>query len=263
MFFKKASGPKIIQKYIERPLLIKNLNPNNPRDLRKFDIRQWVLLMSIEPTPEEQEKLLQKGLIQTPHPQVYVYKDAYLRLCGKSFDINKLDDLQRHLSNFSIQKDLLKEAIGVGRESSGPPPTNYTFEHNHDYADSEMNAEAYQTYNSPFLKDSAARQEFVMSTTEFVKLINDEKLYPELNALRAQQKGNMFTWEHTFYPQIENVCRHVFEKMSEVFEDNQNCFELFGFDFIIDASLKCWLLEANMSPACSERQTQAWFQEMT
>lgn len=39
MFLKKGSGPKIIQKYIERPLLIKNLNLNNPRDLRKFDIR--------------------------------------------------------------------------------------------------------------------------------------------------------------------------------------------------------------------------------
>ena len=51
--------------------------------------------------------------------------------------------------------------------------------------------------------------------------------------------------------------------MSELIEDNQNCFELFGFDFIIDANLKCWLLEANMSPACSERQTQPWFQEMT
>lgn len=51
--------------------------------------------------------------------------------------------------------------------------------------------------------------------------------------------------------------------MSEVFEDNQNCFELFGFDFIIDADLKCWLLEANMSPACSDRHSQPWFQKMT
>ena len=58
--------------------------------------------MSVEPSLEEQRSLLEKGLMQTPHPQVYVYKDAYLRLCGKRFDINKLDDLQRHLSNFTI-----------------------------------------------------------------------------------------------------------------------------------------------------------------
>ena len=70
--------------------------------MRKFDIRQWVLLMSIEPSLEEQQKLLDKGLMQTPHPQVYVFKDAYLRLCGKNYDIKKLDDLSRHLSNFSI-----------------------------------------------------------------------------------------------------------------------------------------------------------------
>lgn len=48
-FSKKAPAPKIVQKYIERPLLLKSLNPRNPSDLRKFDIRQWVLVTSIEP----------------------------------------------------------------------------------------------------------------------------------------------------------------------------------------------------------------------
>ena len=32
-----------------------------------------------------------------------------------------------------------------------------------------------------------------------------------------------------------------------------NAFELFGFDFVIDSQLSCWLIEANMSPACDER----------
>jgi len=48
-FSKKAPAPKIVQKYIERPLLLKSLNPRNASDLRKFDIRQWVLVTSIEP----------------------------------------------------------------------------------------------------------------------------------------------------------------------------------------------------------------------
>ena len=234
MFQKKASGPKIIQKYIERPLLIKNLNPSNPRDLRKFDIRQWVLLMSVEPTPEEQEQLLQKGIIQTPHPQVYIYKDAYLRLCGKSFDLSKLDDLQRHLSNFTIQKELAKET-SAGRDQSTHANNNRDL--SHDRPDADANTEANQTTSGTFLKDSAVQQEFVMSTSEFVDLINNEKIYPELNSMRERQRGKRFSWEQTFYPQIENICRHVFEKMSEIFDDNQNCFELFGFDFLIDANL--------------------------
>lgn len=59
-----------------------------------------------------------------------------------------------------------------------------------------------------------------MSTTEFIEKINDDKVYPELNYLRTKQRNQRFSWEHTFYPQIENICRHVFEKMSELFEDN-------------------------------------------
>lgn len=83
-FSKKAPAPKIVQKYIERPLLLKNID--GAKDLRKFDIRQWVLLTSIEPL------------------HVYVYKKAYLRICGSHYDIDQFDDPIRHLSNYSIQK---------------------------------------------------------------------------------------------------------------------------------------------------------------
>ena len=36
--------------------------------------------------------------------------------------------------------------------------------------------------------------------------------------------------------------------MSEVFENKSNSFELFGFDFMIDENLKCWLIEVNKCP---------------
>ena len=42
-----------------------------------------------------------------------------------------------------------------------------------------------------------------------------------------------------------------------------NCFELFGLDFVIDEQLKCWLIEANMSPACAQRKGQKWLFDLT
>ena len=40
---------------------------------------------------------------------------------------------------------------------------------------------------------------------------------------------------------------------SENYANSQGCFELFGFDIIIDQSFNPWLLEVNLSPACAER----------
>jgi len=66
-------------KYIEKPLL---LNHNN--EVRKFDIRQWVLVTSYDPL------------------EIYIFKEFYLRICGSKYDLNDIQDSYKHLTNFSI-----------------------------------------------------------------------------------------------------------------------------------------------------------------
>lgn len=68
----------IIQKYIDRPLLIHR---------RKFDFRVFALVTSINKTL--------KG---------YFYEDGYIRTSSKEFDLNNLGDRFIHLTNDAIQK---------------------------------------------------------------------------------------------------------------------------------------------------------------
>lgn len=160
-FSKKAPAPKVVQKYIERPLLLKNLNPRTTSDLRKFDIRQWVLVASVEPL------------------QVYVYKKAYLRICGSHYNIKQYDDPIRHLSNYSIQKKEAKE--------------DHSFD---DIEEKLLAAAGIQKVSEAAPRDASNTKqqqnfEFVMSTDTFISKLNTE--YPELEA------SGPYTWETTFY----------------------------------------------------------------
>ena len=67
----------IVQRYVERPLLIQR---------RKFDIRQWVLVSSVNPLT------------------VWMYSNYYLRFSSCEYTSGDLDNAEVHLTNQSVQK---------------------------------------------------------------------------------------------------------------------------------------------------------------
>jgi tubulin monoglycylase TTLL3/8 len=67
----------VVQKYIERPLIILQ---------KKFDIRQWVLVSSVEPL------------------RVWIWKKPYFRFSSNDYDPNNLRSKFAHLTNASISE---------------------------------------------------------------------------------------------------------------------------------------------------------------
>ena len=71
------SNGLVIQKYIENPSLILN---------RKYDIRQWVLVTSLEPL------------------NIWMWDEPYLRFSAEDFTFDDLNNQFAHLTNNSISK---------------------------------------------------------------------------------------------------------------------------------------------------------------
>lgn len=70
------TGPKIAQKYIDKPVLFDRPDIG----LVKFDIRYVILLHSVSPT------------------EVYVYNNFFLRFANKSFSLDNFDDYEKHFT---------------------------------------------------------------------------------------------------------------------------------------------------------------------
>lgn len=59
------------------------------------------------------------------------------------------------------------------------------------------------------------------------------------------------------FKKIEDICiktvlagePYMFQGMEQYVPHPQNCFELLGFDILIDSNLDPWLLEVNLSPS--------------
>ncbi|KRX01751.1 hypothetical protein PPERSA_01621 [Pseudocohnilembus persalinus] len=167
----------VIQKYIEKPLLINE---------RKFDLRIWVLI--------------------APDMQLYVFKEGYLRLSGEKYNIqqnysnnNSNKNQVMHLTNNAIQK----HAKSYGKYEEG----------------NQMNYDQFEDY--------------------------------------LEKKQIDLKFRKKILPKMKEIVALTYSSVKEKLNPNkyENCFEIFGYDFFIDADYQVWLIEANTNP-CLEESSQ-------
>eukprot|EP00347_Sterkiella_histriomuscorum_P018082 403346857 len=154
----KSQRTFIVQKYIEKPLLISG---------RKFDIRCYGLLTSING--------VQKG---------YFYRDCYFRTSSKEYDIDDLSNRLIHLTNDAIQK----YSDDYGKYENGNKLSINDFQR---YLDIN-----FPTLNINFMRD----------------------IFTQIECL------------------ITDTYKAVYNKID--LDRTKNCFELFGYDFMIDENFR-------------------------
>jgi tubulin polyglutamylase TTLL5 len=95
---KECGQGRVVQKYIERPLLSLATNSTGPTRGVKFDMRFWVLVTSFAPL------------------RAFVYNRCYGRQCSHPFDLHDIGNEYSHISNYAVQK------VNHGaRGTRGPP----------------------------------------------------------------------------------------------------------------------------------------------
>ena len=167
----------VIQKYIERPLLI---------DGKKFDIRVYVLVTSFAPL------------------RAYMFREGLARFCTQKYarssqSATGIANRYGHLTNYSINKKA------------------------EDFDDSEDDASGSKWSLSALLSHLETKGR---DAAALIRRMRDVAV-------------------KTLIAGASEINYATSQKMNH----KESCYELFGFDFLLDRKLKVWLLEVNVSPS--------------
>ncbi len=262
----------VVQKYIERPLLlpmrVRTRAPDSPQRRRlsaahlcKFDIRVWVLVTShaaAARTETGESHARSDGL------SVRVFDPPYLRLCSRPYDTfhaaQNLADPLMQLTNNSVQgkrpssQRRVKRAGGFAAfdAAAAGAAAEDVIEANEEDIDPELmwTAARFARYVRDGICEGVQQEAW------------DESIYQEREkAAKMGAKEACGLWETRAFPQIKRLCAAAVRSVRDRLVLRKGVpnakasavtgFEWLGLDFMLDADLNAMLIEANLDPDMS------------
>ncbi|EFC50390.1 tubulin tyrosine ligase [Naegleria gruberi] len=141
--------------------------------------------------------------------RVYLHCDGLARFATEEYDMSRLDSVFSHLTNYSINK---KSDNFVRNDEECEDEEDGWNEHAH-------------KWSIPSLKTYLARNGYPV-----------DKIWGDIEGLIVKTLIS-----------VENRIRGTCEKVQ--MPSKNNCFEIYGFDVMLDGDLKPWLIEVNIMPS--------------
>ncbi|EAS01070.2 tubulin glycylase 3C (macronuclear) [Tetrahymena thermophila SB210] len=95
---------------------------------------------------------------------------------------------------------------------------------------------------------------YSINRNKFIQNKNVEDSAISLKLLKhIIKKEHGISYQKKIQPQINEIIIHSLKSVQKKIKQNNSCFEIYGFDIIFDEQFNPYLLEVNLSPACSKR----------
>lgn len=153
--------------------------------------------------------------------KVYIYNDGLVRFATEKYNLDpkRLNEKFVHLTNFSINKKNTKFVKNNDQRHGNEG----------DSSDGEGGAE---------LQQDSSKWDFKMLASAYAKMgVNYGHIFNQMKDVILKTLMS-----------VETVINSGLQKNPT---NRNNCFELYGFDILIDATLKPWILEVNVLPSLS------------
>ncbi|CAE7783212.1 Ttll4 [Symbiodinium sp. CCMP2456] len=223
----------VVQRYVDGPLLVNGF---------KFDLRLYVVVTSFDPL------------------KVYINEEGLVRLATQKYrcSADSLQERTMHLTNYSVNKHAASYKQNLdGQDAEDADGTSG------EGGEAEEEAQAKLRLYPPSRVPSSTRQESTGSSKWSLRQLEEyfktQGLVPSLDYGLAMSRIEdvIIKTLIAVEPQIVNTWHQGanFSVASsgpiQQVGPHQTCFEIYGFDILLDTELQPWLLEVNVFPSFS------------